>query len=60
MECLVCRQYFAPSTCDTCWRAYWLRVAREHRDDGGPSRPALRRNLYAARLRVHLCTRTGV
>jgi len=59
MECIVCRQYFAPSTCNACWRAYWSRVARNFQKDGSRSRPNLARNLFAACLRVIVCTRTG-
>ena len=24
----MCNRFFAPSTCDACWRSYWLRAAR--------------------------------
>ena len=28
MRCISCDRFFAPSTCDACWRSYWLRAAR--------------------------------
>jgi len=57
MECILCREYFAPSTCDACWWAYWLRVARNFREDSSRPWLSLARNLFAIRLRVCVCTR---
>jgi len=39
MECIKCRCYFVPSTCDACWMDYCSRVAWDFREDG--SRPRL-------------------